>query len=120
MQLLALWSGIILSRVKVNGISTDINAEVENWLKIVKYSIFKSLINIRVGDFLRHIFEHTEDRLASFKFAFQPLGHRVFKGKKRTQEVSNEENCKKIWVRRKKNKNSYINLNRSRIHRVFV
>ena len=119
LPLLPLWSGIILSRVKVNGISTDSNAEVENWFKIVKYSIFKSQINIRVGDFVRHIFAHIEDRLASFKFAFQPLGQRVFKGKKRTQEASNEQNCKEIWVRRKKNKNSYINPNTSQIDRVF-
>ena len=120
--LLTLWSGIILSRVKLNEISTDSNAEVEKWFKIVKYSIIKSQSNIKVGDFVRHIFAHIQVRLASFKFAFQPLGHlghRVFKGKKRTQEASKEKNCKEIWVRRKKNKNSYINLNTNRIDRVF-
>ena len=109
MPLLPLWSGIILSKVKVNAVSTESNAQVENWFKIVKHSIFQSQINIRVGDFVRHIFGHIEDRLASFKFAFQPMGHRVFKAKKKVQEVSNEEESIEIWRRRKNKKNSYIN-----------
>ena len=40
MPLLSLWSGIILSKVNINGISTDSNAEVENWFKIVKHCIY--------------------------------------------------------------------------------
>ena len=58
MPLLPLWSGIILSKVKVNAVSTDSNAQVETWFKIVKHSIFQSQINIRVGDFVRHIYGH--------------------------------------------------------------
>ena len=53
MPLLPLWSGIILSKVNINGISTDSNAEVENWFKIVKHCIFKLQNNMRVGDFIR-------------------------------------------------------------------
>ena len=83
MPLLPLWSGIILSKVKVSGVPTDSNVHVENWFKIVKHSIFNSHINIRVGDFVRDIFPYIEDRLASFKFAFEPLGHRVFKAKEK-------------------------------------
>ena len=32
-------------------------------------------------------FAHIEDRLAPFKLAFQPLGHRVFKGKKELRKL---------------------------------
>ena len=74
---------IILSKVSINGISTDGNAEVENWFQIVKHCIFKSRNNIRVIDFIRFIFTHIGDRLASFEFAYQSLGHKVFKAKEK-------------------------------------
>ena len=96
MPLLPHRSDIILSKVSIHCISTDSNAEVENWFKIVKHCIFKSQNNIRVGDFIRCIFTHIGDRLASFKFAFQPLGHKVFKAKEKVREVTNEENLEKF------------------------
>ena len=54
-----------------------------------------------------------------YTFAFDPLGHRVFKAKKRNVEVSNEEECKEIWQRRKISKNSYINPDIHKIDIVF-
>ena len=98
--LLPFWTGIILS--KINDSTTDSNAIIENWFRIVKYSIFKSETNIKAGDFIRTIFTHIDDRLATFKFAFQPLAHKVFKSKKRQYEVINEEECKEEWGKRKK------------------
>ena len=96
MPLLPLWSGIILSKVNIDGISTDSNAEVENWFKIVKHCIFKSQNNMRVGGFIRCIFTHIGDRLASFEFAFQPLGHKVFKVKEKVREATNEGESREI------------------------
>ena len=61
----------------------------------------------------------TYSRLASFKFAFQPMGHRVFKAKKKVREVINEEESIEIWRRRKNKKNSYINPNKSKVDKVF-
>ena len=58
MPLLPLWSGIILSKVSINCISTDSNAEVENWFKIVKHCIFKSQI-ISELVILYDVFLHT-------------------------------------------------------------
>ena len=56
-------------------------------------------------------FTHMEDRLASFEFAFQPLGHKVFKAKEKVREVTNEEESREILGKRKSNKNSYIHPN---------
>ena len=49
MPLLPLWSGIILSRVntKENSTTTDSNASVENWFRIVKHSILNSESRIK-------------------------------------------------------------------------
>ena len=104
MPLLPPWSGIILSKVNINGISIDSNAEVENWFKIVKHCIFKSQNNMRVGDFIRCIFTHIGDRLSSFLFAFQPLGHKVFKVKEKVREATNEEESREILGKRKTKK----------------
>ena len=104
--LLPFWTGIILCQI--NDATTDSNAMIENWFRIVKYSIFKSETNIKAGDFIRTIFTHIDDRLATFKFAFQPLAHKVFKSKKRQYEVINEEECKEEWGKRKKLRRSYI------------
>ena len=119
MPLLPLWSGIILSKVNIDGISTDGNAEVENWFKIVKHCIFKSQNNMRVGDFIRCIFTHIGDRLASFEFAFQPLGHKVFKVKEKVREATNEEESREIWGKRKRKKNSYIHPKICTVDKVF-
>ena len=63
MPLIPLWSGIILSS---DGPSTDSNAIVENWFKIVKYSIFNSETGIRAADFIRSIYTNIDDRMAAF------------------------------------------------------
>ena len=68
---------------------------------------------------MRQIFVHIQDRLASYTFAFHPLGHKVLKAKKRNVEVSNEEECKEIWQRRKISKNSYINPDIDKLDIVF-
>ena len=84
--ILTFWTGIILSTVRVSEKTTDSNAVVENWFKIVKHSIFKSETNIRPGDFIRTIYSHIDDRMAAFQFAFQPLAQK--------RELVNEEHCK--------------------------
>ncbi|KAI6651821.1 hypothetical protein LOD99_4700 [Oopsacas minuta] len=104
MPLLPLWSGIILSKVNINAISTDSNAEVENWFKIVKHCIFKSQNNIRVGDFMRCLFTYIRDRLASFEFAFQPLGHKVFKVKENCERLLRRRNLEKFGEKEEKQK----------------
>ena len=118
MPLLSLWSGIILNKVYGSRVSTDSNAQVENWFKIVKYSISKSKVNIRVGDFVRQIFVHIQDRLATYTFAFHPLGHRVFKAKKRNVEVSMRKNVKRSG-KGGKLANSYLNPDINKIDIVF-
>ena len=120
LPILPFWTGIIISKIRQDRIHTDSNAIVENWFKIVKYDIFKSEINIRPGDFIRTIYPHIEDRMASFKFAFQPLAHKIFKVKKRKQElVFNEEECKEEWGKRKKAKLSYIYPASCKIDKIF-
>ena len=119
MPLLPLWSGIILNKVYGSRVSTDSNAQVENWFEIVKHSIFKSKVINRVGDIVRQIFVDIQDRLVSYTFAFHPLGHRVFKAKKRNFQVNTEEECKEIWQRRKISKDSCINPDINEIDIVF-
>ena len=116
--LLPFWTGIILS--KINDSTTDSNAIIENCFRIVKYSIFKSETNIKAGDFIRTIFTHIDDRLATFKFVFQPLADKVFKSKKRQYEVINEEECQEEWGKRKKLRRSYIkSVPSKKIEKVF-
>ena len=40
MPFVPLWSRLILNNVKLDNLHTDGNAHVENWSRIVKYSIF--------------------------------------------------------------------------------
>ena len=56
MLLLPLWSEINLSKVSINGISINNNAEFENWFKIVKHNIFPLQINTTVRDFIHAFF----------------------------------------------------------------
>ena len=56
------------------------------------------MTNNIVGDFIRCIFTHIGDRLASFEFAFQPLRYKVFKVKEKVREATNEEESREIWV----------------------
>ena len=113
------WTGIILSTVRVSEKTTDSNAIVENWFKIVKHSIFKSETNIRPGDFIRTIYSHIDDRMAGFQFAFPPLAQKMFKQKKLKRELVNEEHCKEEWAKRKKVKTSYISPLPRKIEKVF-
>ena len=100
MPLLSLWSGIMLCTVNLSENATDSYAIVENWFRIVKHSILNSENGIRAADFIRTVYNNTDDRIAAFKFAFTPLAHKVFKLKKRLRE--NEEECKEEWSRSKK------------------
>ena len=59
---------------------------------------------MRVGDFIRCIFTQIGDRLAIFEFAFQPLGHEVFKVEEKVREATNEEESREIWGKRKRKK----------------
>ena len=52
MPLLPLWSGIILGTVNSESNVTDRNAIVENWFRIVKYSIFILRTGIQAADFI--------------------------------------------------------------------
>ena len=47
MPLVPLWSGLILNIVKLYNHPTDNNAPVENWFRIVKYSVFDGKFNIK-------------------------------------------------------------------------
>ena len=111
MLLLPLWSGIILSRVntKENSTTTDSNASVENWFRIVKHSILNSECRIKAADFIRSIYVNIDVRIAAFKFASTRLASKVFKPKKRKFQVEDEENCKEEWSKRKKTKLNYTN-----------
>ena len=71
MPLLPLWSRIILSRVntKENSTTTDSDASVENWFRIVKHSILNSESRIKTPEFIRSIYVNIDVRIAAFKFA---------------------------------------------------
>ena len=92
---------IILSKI-INS-PTDTNAIIENWFRIVKQSILKSETGIEAGDFIRTMYTLIDDRLAAFKFAFQPLDHRVLNSKEASR-CNYEEECKEEWAKRKREK----------------
>ena len=117
--LLPLWSGIILSSINSEEISTDSNAIVENWFRIVKHSIFNSETLMQAGDSIRTLYKNIDDRIAAFKFAFTPLAHKVFKSKKRVS-VENEEECKEEWSRSKRSKLSYTKPTIDKVKTVFA
>ena len=117
LPLLPLWSGVILNPA-IN-LSTDSNASVENWFRIVKHSIYNSETGMRAADFIRSIYINIDDRIAAFKFAFTSLANKVFKPKKRKIQIENEENSKEEWSKRKKSKISYIHPSTSKIGSVF-
>ena len=52
--------------------------------------------------------------MTSFEFAFQPLGK-----KEKVREVTNEEESREIWGKRKSNKNSHIHPNLCKVDKVF-
>ena len=74
--------------------TTDSNASVENWFRIVKHSILNSDSRFKAADFIRSIYAYIDDRIATFKFAFTRLESKVFKPKKRKFQLEDEENCK--------------------------
>ena len=120
MPLLPLWSGIILCTVNTGNVTTDSNASVENWFRIVKHNIFDTDSRLKAADFIRSIYINIDDRIAAFKFSFSRLAGKVFKQKKRKCQVEeNEEECKEEWSKRKKNKLSYIQPSKSRIDKAF-
>ena len=80
MPLIPLWSGIILTTVNPTScVRTDSYASVENWLRIVKNTIFNSEIGIRAAYFIRSKYVNINNRTAAFKFAFTPC--KVFEQK---------------------------------------
>ena len=119
MPLLPLWNGIILCTVNTGNVTTDSNASVENWFRIVKHNIFDTDSRLKAADCIRSIYINIDDRMAAFKFSFSRLAGKVFKQKKRKCQVENEEECKEEWSKRKKNKFSYIQPSKSRIDKAF-
>ena len=119
MPLLPLWSGIILCTINSSDNATDSNAIFENWFRIVKHSILNSETGIQAGDFIRTVHNNIDDRIASFKFAFTPLAHKVFKPKERLR-VENEEECKEEWSRSKKSKFSYTKPIADKVSTIFT
>ena len=55
MPLRRLRSGIILRTIKVNGVSTDSNTEVENWFRIVKCLKGNAVGTAAILDFFIHV-----------------------------------------------------------------
>ena len=119
MPLLPLWSGIILCTVNTGNVTTDSNASVENWFRIVKHNIFDTDSWLKSADFIRSIYINIDNRIAAFKFSFSRLAGKVLKQKKRKCQVENEEECKEEWSKRKKNKFSYIQPSKSRIDKAL-
>ena len=87
------------------------NAIVENWFRIVKHSILNS--ENRAADFIRTVYNNIEDMMAAFKFASNPLAHKVFKLKKRLHENKEE------WSRSKNSKVSYSKLTVDKVVRYY-
>ena len=121
MPLAPLWSGLILNNVKLDNHPTDSNASVENWFRIVKYSIFDGKLNIKSADFIRQIYPNIQERVASFRFGFEAIAHKVFEHKKRkiSQAVPEEEHCNEKWSKRKKRNSSYIYPHKNNIKQSF-
>ena len=83
MSLVPLWSGLILNNVKLDDHPTDSNAPVENWFKIVKYSVFDGKLNIKAADVIRQIYPNIQERVAAFRFGFEATAKKVFVPRKR-------------------------------------
>ena len=79
MPLLPLWTRIILSRTGKEVETKASKAIAENWLRIVKNSIFASNLHIRAGDFIRTMYSNIHDRISAIKFGFNPLGSKYLK-----------------------------------------
>ena len=92
MPLVHLWSGLILNIVKLDNHPTDSNAPVENWFRIVKYSVFDGKIDIKDADFIRQIYPNIQERVAALRFGFEAIAKKIFVHKKRKlSQVSTEE-----------------------------
>ena len=65
LPLLPLWSGIIISSIHSEDISTD-RCNIRGWLRIVKHSIISLETGMQAGDFIRTLFTNIDDRIAAF------------------------------------------------------
>ena len=74
MLLLPLWSGIILCTVNTGNVTTDSNASVENWFRIVKHNIFDTDSRLNAADCIRSIYNNIDYRIATFKRLFKFSG----------------------------------------------
>ena len=121
MPLVPLWSGLILNIIKPDNHPTDSNAPVENWFRIVKYSIFDGKLNIKAADFIRQIYPNIQERVAAFRFGFEAIAKKVFVPKKRklSQAIPEEELCYEKWSKRKKFNSSYIYPQINKIKKAF-
>ena len=64
---------------KTGNVTTDSNASVENWFRIVKHNIFDTDSRLKAADFIRLININIDDRIAAFVFGISSLASKVFK-----------------------------------------